>query len=224
MYSGPVAAHSYYRLGSNGPIESIIILGPNHTGMGSGVSIMTEGRWSTPLGEVPIDTKIALEIVDQSDIIDIEDEAHKNEHSIEVQLPFLQYIYPRRFSFVPICMMLQDLRTSIEVGNAVMRTAQRHNATIIASSDWTHYEPQDVAVAKDTQAINASLRMNEEKFQEIIEEKAVSACGYGPVTAMIHAARLLGSSQGRLLAYHTSGDVTGDMSSVVGYASATFEK
>lgn len=185
---------------------------------------MSEGQWRTPLGEVPIDTKLALEIVGQSDIIDVEDDAHKNEHSIEVQLPFLQYIYPRRFSFVPICMMLQDLRTSIDVGNAVMNAAQRHNATIIASSDWTHYEPSDVATAKDKLAIEASLRMDEEKFQEIIEEEAVSACGYGPVTAMIHAAKLLGSMEGKLLSYHTSGDVTGDTSSVVGYASATFEK
>jgi MEMO1 family protein len=185
---------------------------------------MTEGEWTTPLGDVPIDKALASEIVDGSDMIDVEDEAHRNEHSIEVQLPFLQFIYPRRFKFVPICMMLQDLQTSIEIGTAVMKAAERHNAIIIASSDWTHYEPREIAAPKDKQAIQAALEMNEKRFQEIVEEKAVTACGYGPVTAMIHAAKLLGTKKTKLLSYQTSGDVTGDNSSVVGYAAATFEK
>ncbi len=224
IYSGPVAAQSYYHLASMGTIGSVIILGPNHTGLGSGVSTMTEGEWATPLGDVPIDEELAREIVDGSDMIDVEDEAHRSEHSIEVQLPFLQFIYPRQFKFVPICMMLQDLRTSIEIGKAVMKPAERHNAIIIASSDWTHYEPQEVAAPKDNLAIQAALDMNEKRFQKIIEDKAITACGYGPVTAMIHAAKQLGTKRTRLLSYQTSGDVTGDKSSVVGYAAASFEK
>ncbi len=223
-YSGPVAAHSYYLLASAGIFESIIILGPNHTGIGSGVSTMTEGEWSTPLGDVPIDTDLAQEIVDSSDLVDVEDEAHRNEHSIEVQLPFLQFIYPRRFKFVPICMMLQDLQTSIEVGEAIAKAAENHRAIVLASSDWTHYEPQEQAQSKDEQAIEEALQMNEKKFQEIIEERSVSACGYGPVTAMIHAAKLRGAKSGNLLSYQTSGDVTGNKSAVVGYAAASFEK
>lgn len=223
-YSGPVAAHSYYKLASAGIFESIIILGPNHTGLGSGVSTMTEGEWSTALGDVPIDTDLAQEIVDSSDLVDVEDEAHRSEHSIEVQLPFLQFIYPRRFKFVPICMMLQDLKTSIEVGEAIAKAAEKHGAMVLASSDWTHYEPQGEAQSKDNQAIEAALQMNEKKFQEIIEERSVSACGYGPVTAMIHAAKLRGARRGNLLSYQTSGDVTGDKTSVVGYAAASFEK
>jgi len=219
-----VAAHSYYHLASAGIVESIIILGPNHTGMGSGVSTMVEGEWSTPLGDALIDGELAREIVKESDIIDVEDEAHRNEHSIEVQLPFLQFIYPRRFKFVPICMMLQDLETSIEVGTAVVKAAERHGATIIASSDWTHYEPQEIAAPKDKLAIQVALEMDEKKFQETVEESAVTACGYGPVTAMIHAVKLLGAKETTLLSYQTSGDVTGDKSSVVGYAAAAFEK
>lgn len=224
IYSGPVAAHSYYRLGTAGLVESVIILGPNHTGLGSGVSTVTEGEWSTPLGDVPIDSKLASEIVKESGIIDVEDEAHRNEHSIEVQLPFLQFIYPRRFKFVPICMMLQDLKTSIEIGRAVSEVASRHGATILASSDWTHYESQERAERKDKLAIQAALDMDEKKFQQVIEDNAVSACGYGPVTAMIHAVKLLGAKKANLLAYKTSGDVTGDKSAVVGYAAAAFEK
>ncbi len=223
-YSGPVAAHSYYKLASAGIFESVIILGPNHTGLGSGVSTMTEGEWSTPLGDVPIDADLAQEIVDSSDLVDVEDEAHRNEHSIEVQLPFLQFIYPRRFKFVPICMMLQDLKTSIEVGEAIAKVAEKDGVAVLASSDWTHYESQEEAQSKDRQAIEAALQMNEKKFQEIIEECSVSACGYGPVTAMIHAAKLRGARSGNLLSYQTSGDVTGDKTAVVGYAAASFEK
>jgi AmmeMemoRadiSam system protein B len=223
-YSGPVAAHSYYKLASAGIPESIIILGPNHTGLGSGVSTMTEGEWSTPLGDVPIDADLAQEIVDSSDLVDVEDEAHRNEHSIEVQLPFLQFIYPSRFKFVPICMMLQDLKTSIEVGEAIAKAAEKHGVAVLASSDWTHYEPQEEAQSKDNQAIEAALQMDEKKFQEIIEERPVSACGYGPVTAMIHAAKLRGGRNGNLLSYQTSGDITGDKTAVVGYAAASFEK
>ena len=224
MYSGSVAAHGYHRLASSGMVSSLVILGPNHTGMGSGVSTMTEGEWTTPLGEVEIDAELAREIVKASSIIDVEDEAHRSEHSIEVQLPFLQFIYPRRFRFVPICMMLQDLETSLEVGEAVGRVAKKHGAAIIASSDWTHYEPQAIAEQKDKVAIHAALEMNEKMFQVEIESERVTACGYGPVTAMIHAAKLIGADKASLLSYQTSGDVTGETSSVVGYAAASFER
>ncbi len=224
MYSGPVAAHSYYKLATAGPRASVVILGPNHTGLGSGVSTMTSGEWSTPLGEVKIDTELAEKVVKNSSLIDVEEEAHKYEHSIEVQLPFLQFIYPRRFQFVPICMMLQDLETSKEVGEAVARAIQDRDAIIMASSDWTHYEPHEKAVAKDKEALQAALAMDEKKFQDTIEEKMVSACGYGPVTAMIHASKILGAKNGQLLCYKTSGDVTGDRKAVVGYAAATFTR
>ena len=223
-YSGPVAAHAYAHLASNGIVSSVVVIGPNHTGRGSGVSAMTEGDWMTPLGEAQIDAELGREIVKATDMIDIEDEAHRNEHSIEVQLPFLQFIYPRRFKFVPICMMLQDLETSIEVGDAIAHAVQGKDVAIIASSDWTHYEPEAVAEPKDRLAIDAALDMNERKFQQTIEVKRVSACGYGPVTAMIHAAKLIGARKGSLLSYQTSGDMTGDKSSVVGYAAAFFEK
>jgi len=224
MYSGPVAAHSYYRLASSGLRESVIILGPNHTGLGTGVSVMTSGEWNTPLGEARIDTELAEKIVKHSSIIDVEEEAHKYEHSIEVQLPFLQFIYPRRFRFVPICMMLQDLETSREVGAAVAEAAGESDVVIIASSDWTHYEPHQSAVDKDKEALNAVIQMDERKFQETIEEKHVSACGYGAVTALIHATKSQGARNAELLCYKTSGDVTGDMSAVVGYAAMVFTK
>jgi len=223
-YSGPVAANSYYQLASSGLRESVIILGPNHTGYGSGVSTMTNGQWATPLGEVPINRSLASSITRLSGLIDIEDEAHKSEHSIEVQLPFLQFIYPRRFQFVPICMMLQDLETSVEVGKAIAKAAAGTGAMLIASSDWTHYESQESAKKKDMEAIQAVLEMDEKKFQDTIEENHVSACGYGPVTAIIHASKVLGAKQAKLLSYQTSGDTAGDKRSVVGYAAIAFTK
>src|SRR2546430_12094444 len=121
-------------------------------------------------------------------------------------------------------MMLQDLKTSIELGETIAKAVEKHRAAVLVSSDWTHYEPQAEAESKDKHAIEAALRMDEKRFQEIIEERSVSACGYGPVTAMIHAAKLYGSKSGNLLSYLTSGDVTGDKSAVVGYAAASFDQ
>jgi AmmeMemoRadiSam system protein B len=202
----------------------VIIIGPNHTGFGSGVSTMTNVQWSTPLGEVPVDNPLASSITKASGLIDVEEEAHKREHSIEVQLPFLQFIYPRRFQFVPICMMLQDLETSVNIGDAVAKACAGTRAMLIASSDWTHYEPQEVAKEKDAKAIQAVLEMDEKKFQDIIEDERVSACGYGPVTAVLRASKNLGARQARLLSYQTSGDTSGEKRSVVGYAAIALTK
>ncbi|HEV2118559.1 MAG TPA: AmmeMemoRadiSam system protein B [Candidatus Bathyarchaeia archaeon] len=223
-YSGPVAANSYYQLASSGLRESVIIVGPNHTGYGSGVSTMTDGQWATPLGDVPLDKSLASSITKFSGLVDVEEEAHKREHSIEVQLPFLQFIYPRRFQFVPICMMLQDLETSIEIGDAIAKASAGTGAMLIASSDWTHYESQESAKKKDMEAIQTVLEMEERKFHDTIEENQVSACGYGPVTAVIHASKILGARHVKLLSYQTSGDTAGDKRSVVGYAAIAFTK
>src|SRR5207245_1911675 len=168
-YSGPVAANSYYRLATSGLRESVIILGPNHTGYGSGVSTMADGQWATPLGEVPVNNSLASSITRLSGLIDIEEEAHRREHSIEVQLPFLQFIYPRRFQFVPICMMLQDLEPSMEIGDAIAKASAGTGAIRIASSDWTHYGPHKSAKKKDMEAIQAVLEMDEKKLQNKIE-------------------------------------------------------
>ena len=185
---------------------------------------MNGTQWATPLGEVPVNDSIASAIIKASSLIDVDEAAHRIEHSIEVQLPFLQFIFPRRFQFVPICMMLQDLKTSLEVGQAVAKASTTSGAMLIASSDWTHYEPQESARKKDMKAIQAALSMDEEKFQDIIEEYGVSACGYGPVTSVIHASKILGAKQAKLLSYQTSGDTSGEKRAVVGYAAIAFTK
>lgn len=224
MYSGPVAAHGYHRLAEDGKPDTIVILGPNHTGSGSALAVMREGVWSTPLDEVEIDTATADAIARASDIIDVDDSAHSSEHSIEVQLPFLQFLYGSSFKFVPICFLMQDLESSREVGLAVAKAIASKNAVVIASTDMTHYEPQRSAEKKDKAAIEAVLKMDEAKLYSTVEGFSISMCGFAPTMALIVAAKALGAKKAELLCYKTSGDVTQDYSAVVGYASIALTK
>lgn len=218
IYSGPVAANGFASVANDGKPESIVILGPNHTGAGSGVSVMTVGSWKTPLGEVKIDEKLAKEIQKASDIIDEDEQAHLYEHSIEVQLPFLQNLLGN-FNFVPICMMLQDERTSMEVGDAISKASAGKDVLVIASTDFTHYESQSSAEKKDKKAIEKILSLDPPGLLHVVEEEDITMCGYGPVAAMLRATKNLGAKEVKLLKYATSGDTAGPMPRVVGYAS-----
>jgi AmmeMemoRadiSam system protein B len=224
MFSGSVAANAYYELASDGAPDTVVILGPNHTGYGSALSVVNEGFWRTPLGDVEIDGETANRIVQETRIVDVDELAHRFEHSIEVQLPFLQYLYGSEFKFVPICFQMQDLSSAVEVGKALVEVLANKNAVVIASSDMTHYEPQGNAAAKDMAALKAVEAMDEKRFYSIIEKQNVTACGYGPIAALITAAKGLGAKEAKLLCYKTSGDTTGDYSSVVGYAAVSFKK
>jgi len=185
---------------------------------------MIEGAWRTPLGDIAIDTETANQILKVSKIIDIDDRAHIHEHSIELQLPFLAYLYDSEFKFVPICFMMQDLISSQDVGKAVAVALKGKNALVIASSDMTHYEPQERAEKKDKLALNAALNFDEEQYYNVVDSIGISTCGYGPVMAAITAVKELGATKSKLLSYKTSGDVLGNYSSVVGYASIAFTK
>ena len=219
MYSGPVAAHAYARLARAGRPDIIVILGPNHTGYGSSVAISTSKAWRTPLGDVEVDTELAEAIGKKAEIATLDDEAHVFEHSIEVQLPFLQFLYGRGFRIVPICMMFQDLKTSTELGEAIASEIEGLNAMLIASTDLTHYEPHEVAVRKDAEVIRAIEALDVSALYRAVEELPVSMCGYGPVATVITASLRLGAKKGELLKYATSGDITGDRRAVVGYVS-----
>lgn len=210
----------YSELASDGCPDTVVILGPNHYGIGSGVSAMVEGAWQTPLGEVEIDSLFAKQIYKNSGIIDIDETAHINEHSIEVHLPFLQYIYGSRFKFVPISMMMQDLRTSRSVGESIANSTGDRDVLVIASTDLSHYEPQEQAERKDRLVMDAVLKLDEEELMRVVEQENISMCGYGPVASAIVAGKILGAKVSKVLSYHTSGDVTGDYGQVVGYMSA----
>ena len=222
MYSGPVAAHAYYELARDGKPEIIVIFSPNHTGRGSALSLMNEGVWRTPMGKVEIDTETANQILSKSNIIDVDERAHTYEHSIELQLPFLQYLYGSTFRFVPICFLMQDPESSSEVGQATAKALSGKNAVVIASTDMTHYEPQESAEKKDRTAIDAIIKMDEKQYHSIVESHAISTCGCGPTIAAITASKKSGANKAQLLCYKTSGDITGDLSAVVGYASLAF--
>jgi len=224
MYSGPVAAHAYYKLALDGKPDIIVLFGPNHTGYGSALAIMNEGFWRTPLGDVEVDSETANKIIKEARIVDVDDSAHRHEHSIEVQLPFLQYLFGSEFKIVPICFLMQDLPSARDVGQAVAKVLSGKNALIIASSDMTHYEPQKSAEKKDRLALQAVEAMDEERFYSVIEEQRITACGYGPIMALITASKALGAKEAKLLCYRTSGDVIGDYSAVVGYAAVQFTK
>ena len=224
MYSGPVAANGYSKLATDGQPDTCIILGPNHTGVGSGLSIQTEGAWETPVGITRIDSDLARNIQKSSGIIDVDERAHASEHSIEVQLPFLQFLFNDAVEFVPICMMMQDLTTSREVAKTIVENTKGKNVAIIASSDFTHYEPQADANKKDREAIDAILKLDDQRLNELGESNQVTMCGYGPITTLIAAAKIMGDVKPELLAYKTSGDITGDKSAVVGYSSLTFTR
>ena len=224
IYSGPIASHAYFKLAEDGSPKTVVFFGPNHTGLGGALTIMNEGFWRTPLGDVEVDSEIANKILLETNMIDVNASAHAFEHSIEVQLPFLQYLYGQSFKFVPICFLMQDLLTSREVGEAVAKVLMEKDALIIASTDLTHYESQESAEKKDNIVINAILNLDEEKLYSNVESYGVSMCGYGPVVALITAAKTLGVKKAELLCYKTSGDVMGDFSAVVGYASLALTK
>lgn len=229
VYSGAIASHSYARLAERGFADTFIILGPNHTGMGSGVSIMTEGAWKTPFGSVPLDSSLAQTI--STGIIDQDKTAHTYEHSIEVQLPFLQYIAKgRKFEFVPLCMMMQDYETIQDVG-AILAEAikkSKKNVVIIASSDFSHagfnyrsMPPQGMRVdtyaeKQDAIAIERILALDPEGLIKTVEEHNITMCGYGPIATMLFVTKKLGATKAELLKYGTSYDVHPD-SSCVGY-------
>jgi len=223
-YSGPVAANAYYALALDGKPDVVVVLGPNHRGYGSPLATVNEGFWRTPLGDVEVDGKTANEIVRESRIVDVDDSAHVEEHSIEVQLPFLQFLYGSGFKFVPVCFQMQDLASAVEVGRALVEVLADKNAVVIASSDMTHYEPQANAAAKDMAALKAVEAMDEKGFYSIIEKRNITACGYGPIAAVITAAKGLNAKEAKVLSYRSSGDTTGDYSSVVGYAAVSFKK
>ncbi|HSV49705.1 MAG TPA: AmmeMemoRadiSam system protein B [Candidatus Acidoferrales bacterium] len=223
MYSGPVAAHAFYQLAQDGKPDTVVLLGPNHTGYGSALSVMREGAWQTPLGNVEIDTHLADDIIHETNILDVDDVAHRYEHSLEVQLPFLQYLYGNSFKIVPICFLMQDYDSAVEIGRALTEALDATNTVVIASSDMTHYESAKSASAKDNAALKEVISLNAKGFYDTVEAKNISACGYAPITALITYAVGV-NAKAKLLAYHNSGDVTGDPSSVVGYAAVSFKK
>jgi hypothetical protein len=216
MYSGKVAGAVYSRVEFP---DVFVILGPNHTGLGSGAAIMTSGQWETPLGKVPIDADLGKTILEDSSVLEEDHLGHIREHSIEVQLPFLQYV-ERPFSFVPICLFSHEYAACQDVGQAVAKAVREagRRVLLIASTDMSHYISRDEATQKDRKAIDAMLALDPEGLHRIVRREGIGMCGFHPTTAMLVAAKALGASRADLVMYTDSGEVTRDLQEVVAYA------
>jgi MEMO1 family protein len=231
-YSGPVAAHSYrivhsfFQSASSEKGVTVIILGPNHYGIGSGVALSPCESWITPLGKVRVNKEFSKKLLQDCDILDSDELAHSREHSIEVQLPFLQVMSNKKanWSFVPISMMLQDIDTAKQIADALFKLISKsdENVLVVGSSDLTHYEPQEQATKKDLKLLEALTKIDVSLFYGVLERLSVTSCGYGAIATVAQLSKKLGKTNGTVLKYSTSGDVTGDLSAVVGYPSVHF--
>jgi AmmeMemoRadiSam system protein B len=216
IYSGAVAGAVY----SNVDLpQRIIILCPNHTGKGRPLAIMSNGSWETPLGSVPIDSSLAEALKKRFPPLTEDADAHRSEHAIEVELPFLQVRRPD-FTFVPIALGTRQFEILEKLGEAVAETiqAQGGKILIIASSDMNHYENDAVTRIKDHKAIERILALDVRGLFDVVMKEEISMCGFGPTVVMLTAAKRLGATSAELVKYATSGDVSGDRELVVGYA------
>ena len=216
FYSGKVAGAVYSKI--NLP-DTIIIIGPNHTGIGAEVAIMADGEWEMPNGRVEINSSLAKELLSEAgDLARQNEEAHLHEHSLEVQLPFIQY-FKTRFTIVPICMRDNRVSSCRELGKAIAKVIKsKAPCLIVASSDMTHYESQKDAERKDKLAIDKILKLDPEGLLKTVIEKDISMCGPAPTATMIFACKELGAKKSELVLYNTSAEASGDYSAVVGYA------
>lgn len=223
FYSGSIASFGYAKIAENGIPDVFIILAPNHTGLGSEVSVFNEGVWETPLGNVEVDEDFADKIISFSDYASADFLAHSEEHSIEVQLPFLQY-FSDDFKIVPIVMGCQSLSVVSDLATAIVSASREVNRSycLIASTDLSHFNDQKKANKVDGFVLDDIEDMDEFKLLEEVIQYNITMCGYGPVMTTILVSKLTGKESCEILSYGTSGDVTQDYLQVVGYASAMF--
>ena len=216
IYSGSVAGEVYRRI----EIPSrVILVGPRHFPRGAPLAILSEGAWETPLGMAPIDSPLAEKIVRAFPLLREDAVAHSAEHSLEVQLPFLQRLNPS-FTFVPIVIGPAQSETLEALGHALANViaAESEPVLLIASSDMNHYESAAVTRVKDRKAIDQILALDPRKLFDTVRDEEISMCGYAAAVAVMIAARDLGATDAKLVRYATSGEVNGDMQEVVGYA------
>ena len=216
MYSGHVAGAVYSRLEIP---EHCIILCPNHTGKGVPLSIMTATTWQTPLGEVPASSELGSQLLQSCRSLEEDSAAHRGEHAIEVQLPFLQ-AQQSNLHIVPIAVGTSNFDVLRALGEAMAEVvgAFKEKVLIVASSDMNHYESDAITRIKDHKAIERVLAMDAFGLWEVVMKEDISMCGFGPTIVMLTAAKILGATAATLIRYATSGDVSGDREAVVGYA------
>jgi AmmeMemoRadiSam system protein B len=218
IYSGPMAAHGYAALAADGRPDAFVIIGPNH-GRGAWLSgIQTSGAWLTPLGEAQVDAELAAALASELPDFATGSAAFTGEHSLEVQLPFLQHLYGGEVKFVPLMMLDQDQEAALAVGQALGKVLATRDVVIIASTDMTHQEPRQVAAPQDGLLIERIEALDPEGLLAERARRDISMCGYGPTAALLIAARQLGATRTRTFRYGDSGEAH-PMGAVVGYLS-----
>ncbi|NOX44865.1 MAG: AmmeMemoRadiSam system protein B [Caldiserica bacterium] len=222
MYSGAVAAAGCRAAARYGRPTVVLIFGTNHTGYGGPITVGTPEPWATPLGEVPVAEDLLREMEGLPGVVR-DPRAFAREHSVEVQLPFIQYLFGP-VPFVPVVVLTHDVATIGEFGAGIAEIVRGRGVWLIASTDFTHYEPQDIAVEKDKAALNRILDLDLEGFLHVVEERRISICGAGAIGIVMAAARSLGLDDTELVAYRTSGEVSGYTAEVVGYAAVLFRR
>jgi AmmeMemoRadiSam system protein B len=216
MYSGHVAGAVF--AGLEIP-ELCVVLCPNHTGVGRPLAIMSEGIWETPLGSIPVAGHFAADLKQRCPLLHEDSVAHRSEHAVEVELPFLQARQPN-LRFVPIALGTREFEALEHLGLALAEAimARREPVLIVASSDMNHYESDAITRVKDQSAIEPILQLDAHTLYDVVTEQHVSMCGFGPVVVMLTAAKKLGGLSAELVKYATSGEISGDLDTVVGYA------
>lgn len=218
MYSGPVAAHAYAALASLGKPDVAVILGPNHHLLAPPLALSPARAWRTPLGELSVDLDLARLVESRVPGAMPSEMAHRSEHSIEVQLPFLQHLYGDDVRVVPIAIADQSAGTCLSLGGVLGEALRDAAAVVLASSDFSHYIPASKAERMDRHALDAILALDPVRLDEEVRSRRLSMCGWGPIMAMLECMKGLGAAHARLLKYATSGDVLGDYGEVVAYA------
>ncbi|MBE7415748.1 MAG: AmmeMemoRadiSam system protein B [Deltaproteobacteria bacterium] len=216
MYSGDVAGSVYARVRVP---ERVFLIGPNHTGLGKRVSVWREGEWETPLGSLMVDEEAASRLTGGSKLFSADTEAHLFEHSLEVQLPFI-LARNQKARIVPITVLRADEKDCLEIGKSIAGTISglEGGSLIIASTDMSHYEEDGIARQKDRLAIERILALDAAGLLQVTSEEYISMCGAVPAAIAMAAAKELGATKAGLVKYATSGEVSGDLRQVVGYA------
>lgn len=214
IYSGKVAGAVWCRIEVP---DTVLIIGPNHSGSGPQISVYPEGHWETPLGKLEVDAKLASLIVENSQYAAPDTLAHSNEHSIEVQLPFIQKINPKA-RIVPIAMGNYSHEAINDLIESIGKATTDKNVLFVASSDFSHYEPEYTAKARDKMAIEEIKKLDWLELFSVVIQKEISMCGLGPIAVVIGLSKLRGAECGKLVAYSNSGVMSHDFSNVVTYA------
>lgn len=219
VYSGAIAGKLFGRITIPG---TVLIIGPNHHGVGEAAALYPDGEWFTPLGVSAINSRLNALLLQHGRYLRNDTIAHKNEHSLEVQLPFIQYLCPD-VTIAALCIGHGDYAPLREIGHGIAAAIREfgEEVLIVASSDMSHYESAESARQKDKMALERAVALDGKGLLEVCRSRGITMCGAVPATVMIEAALQLGASKAELVAYGTSGDVTGDNRQVVGYAAVT---